>query len=54
MVPQMRQQPWTRSLHGDERFERLMARADAGRRQAAERFAAAGGDRLLGVRAVTP
>jgi eukaryotic-like serine/threonine-protein kinase len=54
MVPQMRQQPWIRSLHGDERFERLMARADAGRRQAAERFAAAGGDRLLGVRAVTP
>jgi hypothetical protein len=51
-VPQMRQQPWLRSLHGDDRFERLMTRAEEGRRRAAERFAAADGDRLLGIRVV--
>ena len=45
--PQMRRQPWLAPLHGSERFESLMARAEEGRRRAAAAFRDAGGERLL-------
>jgi len=47
--PQMRGLPWFSSLAGHERFERLMAAAEEGRRHAAAAFRAAGGEALLGV-----
>jgi TolB-like protein len=47
--PQMRALPWFSSLAGNERFERLMATAEEGRRHAAAAFRAAGGEALLGV-----
>ena len=48
--PQMRRLPWLAPLAGNERFERLMAKAEEGRRHAAAAFASAGGESLLGVR----
>jgi hypothetical protein len=51
--PQMRAMPWFSSLAGHERFERLMATAEEGRRHAAAAFRAAGGEALLGVEAAS-
>jgi serine/threonine protein kinase/tetratricopeptide (TPR) repeat protein len=48
-IPPMRALPWFASLTGHERFERLMAKAEDGRRRAAAAFRAAGGESLLGV-----
>jgi TolB-like protein len=50
MCPQMRAMPWFSSLAGNARFERLMARAEEGRRHAAGAFTDAGGESLLGIR----
>jgi serine/threonine protein kinase/tetratricopeptide (TPR) repeat protein len=47
--PQIRDQPWFVPLAGDERFERLIARAEAARQRALDAFEAAGGPRLLGI-----
>jgi hypothetical protein len=43
--------PWFASLAGNERFERLMVRAEEGRTRAARAFRDAGGEKLLGVKA---
>jgi hypothetical protein len=47
--PQLRDQPWFGPLAGDERFEWLMASAEAARQRALDAFEAAGGRRLLGM-----
>ena len=47
--PDLRFQPWSKVLHGHERFERAMARAVQARDRAAEAFRAADGYRLLGM-----
>jgi tetratricopeptide (TPR) repeat protein len=47
--PQLRDQPWFAPLAGDERFERLIASAEAARQRALDAFEAAGGRRLLGM-----
>ena len=49
MFPLIRNQPWLAPLAGDERFERVMRRAEEGRAAAAEAFKAARGHRLLGL-----
>jgi non-specific serine/threonine protein kinase len=50
-IPPIRDMPWFASLAGNERFERLMVRAEEGRTRAARAFRDAGGEKLLGVKA---